>query len=815
LNRGWNRRLGLGPVFVYEWVTSSRRWQAYALRSAFLLLVLLALLTFWLSNTPFATQFVRTQLVQLARGFFLASTGTMLAVVLLAAPAATAGAICVDRSRGTLAHMMVTDLSSFEIVLGKLAVRLVPVLALIACTFPVMELLTLMGGVDPDAIPGVFAVTVGVAVLGSSLALVFSLWVGKTHEALLLTYAVWGLWLLAVPISNLLGSIPVWPLPPLPSSSNPFHLAFAPYASPGSVDWNDYLHFLCGTLSSSAILAAVAVLRLRSVGTRDRVRRFRKPRAVPRGTVWRFLARNVPWLTPSLDRNPVAWREWHRSRLSWWGVVVASLYVGTCSLFTLVTIFWPNPIAEAAIINGLQASIGFLLLSVTAATSLAEERVRGSLDVLLATPLSSRQIVLGKWLGAYRVVPLLAILPCVVIAVQAYIRDIYSWSTQIIVLTYILSFGAAITSLGLAMATWLARLGRAVGMTVGLYVTVTVGAFCTLLMNFGNHGNGLAMASPFVWVGIMTLTAFNPDVTFNGFNIVEWGLFWTFVSAGAAIGLLVWIMADFERQLGRAQDVLARVSRPPFRVRIATTIYFCVAAVVFVLAMAFEPQRDLFLALTPIYFIFGKLVLCARAAAPLDAERIHEYGTRLTPPALFALNLVIARWLGAYRIVPAMVLLPALFAVIGRRPGELTEPPIAGTAMFMFLQSAAAVSLGLAVAAAISRRGLGIFWTFSLWALIEIGAVVAGNLGEWSPALRFCLSIPNAGANGSYGINSAVFGANDELWTYLSVWSFSYGVAAVVLLIAATKTLDRALGRDRASRPELVAAGGRWSRTSL
>jgi hypothetical protein len=28
--------LGLGPVFTYEWITSSRRWQGYALRLLFL-----------------------------------------------------------------------------------------------------------------------------------------------------------------------------------------------------------------------------------------------------------------------------------------------------------------------------------------------------------------------------------------------------------------------------------------------------------------------------------------------------------------------------------------------------------------------------------------------------------------------------------------------------------------------------------------------------------------------------------------------------------------------------------------------------------
>ena len=61
-------------------------------------------------------------------------------------------------------------------------------------------------------------------------------------------------------------------------------------------------------------------------------------------------------------------------------------------------------------------------VSLFAPTVLAEERVRGSLDVLMTTPLSTDRIVLAKWWGAYRVVPALAILPaigCLIIAAAA------------------------------------------------------------------------------------------------------------------------------------------------------------------------------------------------------------------------------------------------------------------------------------------------------------------------------------------------------------------------------------------------------------
>ena len=68
---------------------------------------------------------------------------------------------------------------------------------------------------------------------------------------------------------------------------------------------------------------------------------------------------------------------------------------GLSLLFSILAILWTGGQA-AGMVNGFQVAIGLLLLSVTSATSLAEERVRGSLDLLLSTPLSTRQIVVGQ-----------------------------------------------------------------------------------------------------------------------------------------------------------------------------------------------------------------------------------------------------------------------------------------------------------------------------------------------------------------------------------------------------------------------------------
>jgi ABC-2 family transporter protein len=68
------------------------------------------------------------------------------------------------------------------------------------------------------------------------------------------------------------------------------------------------------------------------------------------------------------------------------------------------------------VVNALQVAVGLLMLSVSAATSLAEERQRGSLEVLMATPLPTRSIVWGKWWGTFRSVPRLLILPSLLTA---------------------------------------------------------------------------------------------------------------------------------------------------------------------------------------------------------------------------------------------------------------------------------------------------------------------------------------------------------------------------------------------------------------
>jgi hypothetical protein len=216
-------------------VANSRRWQTYAIRSFGVAALLVAMASRAGPSVVLSARDAGREYAWLGQSYFYAIVGVELALVMLAAPAATAGAICLDRARGTLAHVLVTDLSDPEIVLGKLAARLLPVLGLIACSWPVLAISSLLGGIDPAALTLAFAVILAVALLGCTMALAFSVWARKAHEVILATYTAWGLCLLLWPIwVGLTRSGAVGP-PPRGTLLlfNPFYVALAPYADPG------------------------------------------------------------------------------------------------------------------------------------------------------------------------------------------------------------------------------------------------------------------------------------------------------------------------------------------------------------------------------------------------------------------------------------------------------------------------------------------------------------------------------------------------------------------------------------------------------
>jgi ABC-type transport system involved in multi-copper enzyme maturation permease subunit len=597
------RPWGPGPVFVFESLVAARKWGYYAGRSAFALALLVALWFAWVNLVePIRARassegLNRAELARLGEAFYQAIAGVQVSLILLAAPAATAGAVCLDRARGTLAHVLVTDLSDAEVVLGKLGARLIPVLALVATAAPVVALAGLLGGVVPGAVVTLFLVSAALAVLGCALALAVSVRVGKPHEVLMVVYATFTVWLLSHPVWVSLSGSGFVPLPPRWFAAfNPYILVYAPLWPSGLYAAGAVALFLVFVAGASAALVVWSVATLR----RD-VRSGAK-----RSERWEGLASWVRsrlfswWPNPSLDGNPVLWREWHRNRPSRtarrvWAVYAVGAVAVTAWGFANAVKYGVTQGSRSELLildNAFQVALGLLFLSATAPTALMEERTRGSLDVLLATPLSTRSIVLAKWWAVFRVAPRLAILPglaafLIAAAAEAaqppwlrggafpLAREIHvsdRVAAAVLPVAWVLAHGAAIASVGVALATWIARPGRAIAASVALYLAATVVwifavelVAIPVLREFLGLGRGRADIEA-VEGGLISFSPFGGQIVslvvmVNPWNPSHRGLLWAiqFGLLGATVafagGLLLLTIVTFNRCLGRVDEM--------------------------------------------------------------------------------------------------------------------------------------------------------------------------------------------------------------------------------------------------------------------
>jgi ABC-type transport system involved in multi-copper enzyme maturation permease subunit len=709
-------RWGLSPVFIYECLANSRRWQTYAIRSIGVAILLAAIATIALSHASRVPTNRWREYAALGESYFYAIIGVELTLVMLAAPAATAGAICVDRARGTLTHMLVTELSDAEIVLGKLAARLLPVLGLVACTWPVLSICSLLGGIDPKALSLAFAIILAVALLGCTMALALSVWARKPHEVVLVTYTFWIFVLLLWPIwlalsrGGLVGPPPPWTL-----VANPHYLAFAPYTVPGRMDFWDYFGFFAATLGAYGVLIVLAVRRMRPVACRGNA----EDRIGPR---FGLLARVTRWLPgPSLDRDPVLWREWHRSRPSRWLLALVVLIGGSTMIACVVgaVSIWANgldqgnqPMGPIIGICGymLQLGFGFLMLSAVAPMSMSEERQRGSLDLLATTTLSTSSIVIGKWLGTLRLVPLLAIGPGLVGFALASVRkttpsiaprpgmlpeyfELLSRAEAlfavILLVATIFIHGALIASIGLALATWVSRQSRAIAISVATAVMVSVGWPIFLsVIRVGIHGQGMTCLSPIMATGNLTEIMSTRLVSFR--DTLWWALFWDIECLVVALGLLWLTVRTFDACFGR-------IPERPRRTTVLTDIVVVLAALVGVGdlfgAIAIETKsywgyhfvEDFAVMATTLLVTVGLILVAALASSSISRGRTPGVAVLEPESVTIDRKQFAGLWWQSFRLVLLLAIGPALIALTlatAGRPVEVsksTDLPGGGT----------------------------------------------------------------------------------------------------------------------------------------
>jgi hypothetical protein len=366
---------------------------------------------------------------QLQRGMFGLQTGAVLFAILkylaflftaTAGVFLTADCLSEEKRDGTLGLLFLTDLRGHDVVLGKLLATSLRAAYGLLAVFPIMGLAFLMGGVSGGEFWRLMLVLCN--------TLFFSLATG------LLVSSLSREGLKAMTGTVLLGAVFVLLLPALEeavsSRTSVWHLFFSrlSLASPtsglnqssvgSSADfwWNAaVVHGLAWGL-----LAAASFFAPRSWQQKPRKSLLATPGAAPAARAKPRAgrtARRDPWL----ERNPVGWLA---VRERWLMGAVRVLVFGGAGLFAVLIAVGgrngaANPAGLAFAYGGLALFYGLALLfelwlAAQASRFFTEGRRSGLLELLLATPITSAEIVQGQWWALRR----LFLLPALVLLVM-------------------------------------------------------------------------------------------------------------------------------------------------------------------------------------------------------------------------------------------------------------------------------------------------------------------------------------------------------------------------------------------------------------
>ena len=166
-----------GPIFAKELRITARRKRTYWLRFLYLGALLLALLFFYQVemhprlNSGNSVAARAEGLAEMGAVFFAVFGFFTLTAMLLIAPILTCTAINSERLHKTLPILLMTPISSWQIVAGKLTSRLLIAFTLIGLSLPVLAVVRLLGGVEVSAMFGVLCINLTATFAAAALGL--------------------------------------------------------------------------------------------------------------------------------------------------------------------------------------------------------------------------------------------------------------------------------------------------------------------------------------------------------------------------------------------------------------------------------------------------------------------------------------------------------------------------------------------------------------------------------------------------------------------------------------------------------------------
>lgn len=418
-----------GPVFWLEITTTARRGRYHLLRIGYAVSLLMVLWTIdWVLANWMGRRFTSHEMGQFAHVCLLCLAMYQELVVLLLTPLIVAGVIAEAKQRRILHDLLTSDLTSSEIVIGKMLARLAHVAVFLVVSLPVLCMLSLLGGVDPGIVLLVTAGSAATALFVAGLAILLSTLARRVRDALFSCYALIGLWLAApyllrsfLPTSSFRLDALLQEFSNALELSSPvglvLHLVFTTVSVlVQDLTWMIAIQTVCGVA-----LAIAASLLLRPTFRRQEghVKRARRGKGERRQRA----RERTPW-----SADPMLWKELHGEKGR--GIVrrIGRLVVFLAAAAIVYQTIWlAIPAFEEVKHHGYASAYGStwgkglgrwdfnlflsgvtpfiylflaILLAGAASSGIAYEREQDTWTALLTTQLNGREILRAKALGA-------------------------------------------------------------------------------------------------------------------------------------------------------------------------------------------------------------------------------------------------------------------------------------------------------------------------------------------------------------------------------------------------------------------------------
>jgi ABC-type Na+ efflux pump permease subunit len=524
----------LGPIFMREVVTVPRRAGHYSGRAALLGLLTILGITTWQATIGFARDATLGEAAAFGLLLFQIIAFVQLLLTIFFATVSAAGAISQEKDRRTFVLLLLTDMRDYEIVVGKMLGALLPITIQLAVTAPVLAMLLLLGGIDPEQVLQAVLVLGASAVAAGSLGALIALWRERTFQALALSVLFLVLYICVTQGLGVIGPliaidvnwfrVQAW--------LDPF-ITMQTVLGPPAGGWGGLAPaygFVIVMLGWCALLNGIGIWKLRKWNpSGEPIMQREGPQDLTDTDESiemekRAKAHAAPGQARHVWHNPVLWRE---IRTLAYGRRPLLVKLAFGLVFALILYFAVSelnrPGGRAAFVAayGLvpAAILSLLLVSAQAATSITSERDGGALDVLLVTDISPWEFVFGKILGVFYNAKEY-IIPPLLLAVFYGIRGALAHSSAdagasaileanfgplVAVLGALVVLFAFVTVLGIHVSLRIPSSRHAIANTLGTVFFLSVGTLISIyliVINGGSFANQWVSFIAFLVVGI-------------------------------------------------------------------------------------------------------------------------------------------------------------------------------------------------------------------------------------------------------------------------------------------------------------------------